>query len=158
MKNMQSCTLGLVFVSFRAAKAYQHPRCNIQCFFQAGCKSLSVGFAAVSHLTLAMTEMFLLLQECSRLCSYRGGITKHPWQRLVFCHWPLWRAQLSWEQRLPQFQIFLGGMSQICHENTSVHHSPTSFHTSQCSEHLMLLSIGRKYWNFSTIKYLTQIC
>lgn len=123
---------------------YQHPRCNIQCFFQAGCKSLYVGFAAVSHLTFAMREMFLLLQECSRLWSSRGGITKHPWQCLVFSHkpelTPVKSPTLLRAEMIPILDIPIWDEPNVPREHTSVHHSPTSFHKSPCSQHLMLLS------------------
>lgn len=141
---------------------YQHPRRNIQSFFQAGCKSLYVGFAAVSHLTLAMRETILLLQECSRLWSYRGGTTKHPWQCLVFTHkpelTPLKSPTFLRAEIIPILDIPRRDEPNLPREHTCVHHSPTSFQKSQCSEHHMVSSYLVGNTEISTIKYLIQIC
>lgn len=118
------------------------------------------GVCCMSHLTFATREMSLFLHECSRLWSYRSGITKHPWQCLGFSHKPeLTPVHSPSSQRaeiIPIPDIPRRDEPNLPREHTSVHHSPLHSIKARASHGIELSA--RKHWNFSTIKYLAQIC
>lgn len=112
---------------------YQHPRCNTQSFFQAGC-SVTFNFCHKRNAPFPTKVLQTL-----RLQRWHHKAPMAPFgflPELTPLHSPTFqRAEI-----IPIPDIPRKDEPNLPREHTSVHHSPTSFQKSQYSKHHMVSS------------------